>query len=298
MSPDAYLHRIEDGRAIFMPMDRAAYHRSIFLDRRIQAAGADETSGPLENAPVQPTAFIFHLAHCGSTLLARALDRLDGNLVLREPLALRQAALDGGIALDRVLGSLSRRYRPGLMTLIKANVPVNFILPRLIAAVPDMRALFLHMPLEKWLAAVLRSPQHRNWVHQVSAAVGLPPLPDDSAAAGQLWLAQTDTFRAAMASLPASVSLDAVDFFDRPGRALLSSAAALGVEMTEDESAQIAGGPLFTHDAKRPAYAFDNAARKRREIGTRTAIAGEIATAKKWIEARGADVSPLPRAAM
>jgi len=37
-SPDHYLHSFDAERAIFVPMDRSAYHRSIFLDARISAA--------------------------------------------------------------------------------------------------------------------------------------------------------------------------------------------------------------------------------------------------------------------
>jgi len=38
-SPDHYLHSFEGDAAVFVPMDRAAYHRSIFLDGRISPAG-------------------------------------------------------------------------------------------------------------------------------------------------------------------------------------------------------------------------------------------------------------------
>jgi hypothetical protein len=296
MGPDAYLHHVEGGQGVFVPMDRAAYHRSIFLDHRIQAAGPGEALAPLRAAPVQPISFIFHVAHCGSTLLARALDRGEGNLVLREPLALRQAALDDNVPLERVLASLSRRYHGDLPTLIKANVPVNFALPRIVAAVPAMRALFLHMRLESWLTAVLRSAQHRNWVHQVSALLGLPVRLSDAEAGAQLWLAQTDAFRAAMVLLPESVSLDADKFFAEPATMIMASGAALNIEMPESQAAQIATGPLYTHDAKRPANAFDNVERVNRAKQTQAAIAGEVGTAREWIEARGGDISPLPRA--
>ena len=136
-SPDHYLHSFEGDAALFMPMDRAAYHRSIFLDGRISPAAnrIDEAPGRrrLTDAVRQaaPTGWIFHVAHCGSTLLARALDRPSANLVLREPLALRQLALaadPGRLALT--LAMLSKRYRDDLPTIVKANVPVNFLLPR------------------------------------------------------------------------------------------------------------------------------------------------------------------------
>lgn len=41
----------------------------------------------------QSTTWIFQMAHCGSTLLARALDDPGASLVLREPLSLRQTAV-------------------------------------------------------------------------------------------------------------------------------------------------------------------------------------------------------------
>jgi len=123
----------------------------------------------------------------------------------------------------------------------------------------------------------------------------LPAQVSDAAAGAQLWLAQTNAFRAAMASLPESVSLDADRFFAEPQKAIAASAAALNVEMPDQEAARIAAGSLFMHDAKRPANAFDNVARVRRASETQAAIAGEISAARKWIETRGGDTSPLPR---
>ena len=98
-SPDHYLHSFEGDATIFVPMDREAYRRSIFLDRRISPPSTRSMQLPAgtlighSSAPKQ-TGWIFHVAHCGSTLLARALDQAQGNLVLREPLALRQVAIE------------------------------------------------------------------------------------------------------------------------------------------------------------------------------------------------------------
>ena len=96
-SPDHYLHSFEGDAAVFVPMDREAYRRSIFLDGRTRPAANRSMRLPAGALvePVrrpEPTGSIFHVAHCGSTLLARALDRPSTNLVLREPLALRQLA--------------------------------------------------------------------------------------------------------------------------------------------------------------------------------------------------------------
>src|ERR1044072_6989935 len=90
-SPDHYLHSFEGDSALFMPMDRAAYHRSIFLDGRISPVANRSMRvpvAPLAEAarPPAPTGWIFHVAHCVSTLLARALDSPAANLVLSDPL--------------------------------------------------------------------------------------------------------------------------------------------------------------------------------------------------------------------
>ena len=65
-SPDHYLHSFEGDQAVFVPMDRAAYARSIFLDQRIQPAGkgamrvpAGVLAGAAAGRRVLPTAWIF-----------------------------------------------------------------------------------------------------------------------------------------------------------------------------------------------------------------------------------------------
>jgi len=132
-SPDHHLFAFEGDRAIFRTMDRDAYHRSIFLDHRIAAVNNEEVRLPVEtltafrerNGIAAPrTAWIFHVAHCGSTLLARALDRPDGNLVLREPRPLRQLGLTRGAAGEAWRARLAlaaalagRRYRADAATI-------------------------------------------------------------------------------------------------------------------------------------------------------------------------------------
>ena len=76
-SPDRYLYEFAGDDAVIVPMDRAAYRRSIFLDARISPASEAAEMVPVSAlaAPAGPgPAWIFHVAHCGSTLLARALD--------------------------------------------------------------------------------------------------------------------------------------------------------------------------------------------------------------------------------
>jgi len=295
-SPDHYLHSFDGDAAVFVPMDRAAYHRSIFLDRRISPA-RDGVMGVAAGALAgkggkpAPAAWIFHVAHCGSTLLARALDQPSTNLVLREPLALRQLALaPDPERLAVTLKMLSKRYRADAPSIVKANVPVNFLLPDLVASDPNARAIFLHYGLRNYLLAILRNDKHRAWVRnvtgQLKAYLGdLSALPDAECAAA-LWLAQMRAFAAAIAALPNARSLDAEDFFAAPREFVALAAGHLDVPMTGEEIQALVDGPLFSTYSKNPELPFDNAARVARRAELEDILAPELEQAQAWIAAR------------
>ncbi|HEX8448164.1 MAG TPA: hypothetical protein VF652_01115 [Allosphingosinicella sp.] len=296
-SPDHYLHSFEGGAAVFIPMDRDSYHRSIFLDGRISPAAAREMKVPANaltgpGREPAPTGWIFHVAHCGSTLLARALDRPSTNLVLREPLALRQVALapdPGRLALTTAM--LSKRYRAELPTIVKANVPVNFLLPDLAAIDPGASAIFLYATLPDYLLAILRSDNHRDWLRRVTAQLAaflgdLSALSDAERCAA-LWLAQVRAFEAAIARMPNARTLDAEVFFAKPGPVLQAAAEALGVPMSETEAAEIVSGPLFATYSKNPDQPFNNAARLERRSALEGPLAEELEQARRWVEAAG-----------
>jgi hypothetical protein len=296
-SPDHYLHSFEGDTALFMPMDREAYHRSIFLDGRISPAAervmripVGALTGRIPQAA--RTAWIFHIAHCGSTLLARALDRLTTNLVLREPLALRQVALQpepNRIAL--VAAMISKRYAADLPTVVKANVPVNFLLGDLIKIDPEADAIFLYSHLRDYLLAILRSENHRTWLRSVTKQLGryLGDLSSSSDAerAATLWLAQMRAYEKAVARMPNSRSLEAELFFAEPGRMLSFAADRLGVPMREEEVGEIVESSLFSTYAKNPDVKFDNDARLERRKTLESSLSAELDEAQSWVERNG-----------
>jgi hypothetical protein len=295
-SPDHYLHSFEGDAALFVPMDRAAYHRSIFLDGRISPAADGAMRLPFgtlagKGGRPAPKAWIFHVAHCGSTLLARALDQPSTNLVLREPLALRQLALaPNAERLAVTLAMLSKRYGADRPTIVKANVPVNFLLPELVASDPNARAIFLHLGLRDYLLAILRNDKHRAWVRNVTGQLkpylgDLSALPDAECAAA-LWLAQMRAFAAAIAALPNARALDAEDFFAAPRDFVELAAGHLEMPMTGEEIRALVDGPLFSTYSKNPELPFDNAARVARRAELEDAIAPELEQAQSWIAAR------------
>ncbi len=297
-SPDHYLHSFDGGDALFVPMDRAAYHRSIFLDHRIAAAAPGSMRLPLSAVAghvgsSRATGWIFHVAHCGSTLLARALDTPATNMVLREPLSLRQLAIGrpAGAILPLALNMVGKRYLADRPTIVKANVPVNFLLPDIAAHQPMARAIMLVLSLPDYARAILRTGPHRDWAKRVSSQLAphigdLSGLPDAERVAA-LWLAQMRAFATALVAMPQARTLDAEHFYAEPGRTLAAAAAHLHVPLDAAAISAITGGPLFTTYSKDPAQPFDNAARLARLAEMDSDLTEEIARAKAWAAARG-----------
>jgi hypothetical protein len=298
-SPNHYLHSFEGNTAIFVPMDRAAYHRSIFLDGRISpAVGApirvavSELIGGAKQPA--PTSWIFHVAHCGSTLLARALDKLESNLVLREPFALRQLALaPNEERLAIVMAMASKRYRADLPTIVKANVPINFLLPELVGFDAQAHAIILHLCLRDYLLATLRNDANREWLRRVTAQLA-PYLGDlschsDAERCAALWMAQMEAFSNAIARLQNARSLDAEAFFATPGSILKLAAKHLGVPTTDQQIDAIVTGPLFRTYSKNPQLQFSNEMRLTRRSELEKTIAAELEQAQSWVEKRGGE---------
>jgi hypothetical protein len=178
---------------------------------------------------------------------------------------------------------------------VKANVPVNFILPDIVAADADAHAIFLHCGLRDYLFAVLRSDGHRNWVRQVTdqfaARLGDMAGLSDAERAAALWLGQLRTFADAMPQMPNARSLDSEIFFGSPRPVLAGAAAHLGVSMTDQVVDQTVTGPLFSTSAKNPSLAFDNAQRLTRRASLEEALAPELDQAQIWIDQAGGGIT-------
>jgi hypothetical protein len=300
-SPNHYLHSFDRDVAVFVPMNRAAYHRSIFLDARISPAEDGALRVPVGSligaTPVPaPTSWIMHVAHCGSTLLARALDDTNANLVLREPQALRQLAFappDTRLGLTAAM--LSKRYHPDMPTIVKGNVPTNFLLPRIAAKDPAARMIFMHLTLRDYMLAILRSDNHRIWLRnvttQLAGHIGVMSPASDAERGAALWLAQMQIYADAAKVLPNARSLDAEIFFAEPRDVMLAAATHLVVPMTPTEIEARVAGPLFTTYSKNPSLSFGNAERLARRRGIELDLASELDAGERWIAQRETDAS-------
>ncbi len=322
-NPDYYLFGWENGDALFLNMNRDAYARSIFFDDRI--APLNENVVRVALAPLLAAVsqmpivtprigWIFHMAHTGSTLLSRALDRPGNNLVIREPVTLRVLGLEAGALLQGTSPSehwssllnlaikmLDRRYAKDEALIVKANVPVNVIVSDLLAKSPHPRALLLHFGLDDYLIAVLRSANHRKWVDYIFSELQLGghfetvPFGDLQIAekAAALWLFQIRKYADVLAASPGVRSLDANILFDEPLLCLKAASDYFDCPVRDDEARAIVSGNTFSTYSKNPNAVFDNAHRKARAADTRVLLADEIKVARRYVETRLAN-SLLP----
>ena len=163
-------------RVLWVRMDAAQRERAAFLDDRALPADVEGTWAPLDAWPASmgdaPCDAIFHIGHCGSTLLSRVLGTWPGVQALREPMALRtlaaqwpgRGAMDAWLsteALDRVFDatwSALSRTADGGRTLVKATSSCNALIAPLLMRRPTSRVVLLDMPLRAYLATLLKSP--------------------------------------------------------------------------------------------------------------------------------------------
>ena len=173
-------------------VDEAVYRDAGFLDQRLNLDGKLQAIwAPLEqvlaNHRAVPSApesarFIFHVGHCGSTLLSRLLTEHPGLLPLREPLSLRSLAEQERLLhtpeaaitrtewqslMELLLRLLSRTYLDDQRALIKPSSNCNNLMAPSLASAPGHKAIFLYLNLRSYLASVLR-PQSRGALHAFS----------------------------------------------------------------------------------------------------------------------------------
>lgn len=316
-NPDFYLFGFENEHAVFVRMNRDCYAQSIFFDGRIVTLDDNAFRVPVAQlsaeiskakSPLPHIGWIFHMAHTGSTLLARALDRPGNTLVIREPTTLRALGVEVGASangtkvserLGVALAMLDRRYSDNETMLVKANVPVNCIIPDILAGSLKPKALLLHFGFEDYLVAILRSPNHRKWVENIHSELRLGEhsrigeLQELEVAqkAATLWLFQIKVYADVLAEYPDVCSLDANFLFNEPTRCLKAASEYFDCPVNEEEARWIASGDLFSTYSKNPNAAFDNAHRKRRVAETRATMAGEISSARRWLESRIAETA-------
>jgi hypothetical protein len=318
-NPDILFQDVDtvNRRGLLVKLDEAGYRQASFLDNR---AFRKETLGvwmPLprildqleRTQPGMSVHAIFHVSHCGSTLVSRLVAELPGCLPVREPLLLLALAQirreDPALArLDeatwnRLFGAMllhySRGYRADERTVLKATSACGNLLAPLLQRSPDSKALLMHTDLKTWLTVMLRNEDVRHngrfyapsWLSDLRTLTGRADLRLSALADAEMfavnWLGAMLHFERAVAAHGARVQrLDFEDLLADPAGGLAGVGGFFGFDAAR--AAEITSGPLMTRYAKNPDTRYDKAARQRQLQETRAKSGDEIAAGMKFAE--------------
>lgn len=170
-------------RALLLPVNEETYRSSVFMDERLNAPKEPNRIVPLwtldKDRPQQMPApvYLFHVGHCGSTLLSRVLQMVTRWLPLREPVPLRsisQLVREKGDPLETVspddcdhildlsLSIYSRVFPHNPRALIKPTSSCCNLIEAVLGQNPESKAVFLYLNLDSFLATLLRSDLRRQ----------------------------------------------------------------------------------------------------------------------------------------
>ncbi|MGI9264015.1 MAG: hypothetical protein ACR2QU_03735 [Gammaproteobacteria bacterium] len=324
-SPELFLRDIDPGRnaAILSPMSEDSYRRSSFLDSRLVRDGERDIVVPVDALIriLEETAdserhsnYIFHVGHCGSTLLSRLLGELDQFHALREPAVLMglsrsfRALDESGFEMTRerwktlfdlAVALLSRTWRADQTALVKATSHAGNLIPGLMNQTGREKALFLYTDIETYLVTMLRShTRNENRLYakefRIREFASLAPsrsrdiddYPDDRIAA-LTWLLHTREIDLACADPELASRVLVMSFEDYladPPRHLSRVCQFMGVAVEDEALQALLFGPTATSHAKLPDADFDAAKRTSELDVARKKSSQEIDAGLAWAQ--------------
>lgn len=319
-NPDSLWQELDlvNRRGLVVKFDEEGYRRASFLDHRAFIRDTQAVWLPLDRLlretaalPPQPAPHgIFHVSHCGSTLLSRLLAELPGTLPVREPLvplALAverrnldrpESRLDGdgwNTLFDAALRLISRTYRPGQRAVIKFTSACSNLAAPMLQSNGESKALLLHTDLETWLTVMLRNENVRengrfyaqDWLKDIYALTGRRDLRlaalSDAQQFAVNWLTGMLHFERLSLQYPLRARrCDFELFLADPAAGLKDVGGFFGLDSAG--AGAIAAGPLLRSYAKNPAKPFDRMARDRELKDAQQRVGAEIRAGMQFAE--------------
>lgn len=300
----------------FAYLPRDAQRAITFLDPRFIERSAESGSVQIAQLPAGairdnagPLQFIFHTGFCCSTLLTRALDIPGISMGLKEPAVLASFAdywsnsrrnVGAFEALSATVDLLSRPLTPGETQVVKPSTIVNHIMPQLLHARQDAKAILLYSSLDSFLRAIARrGVEGRIFARQMFRQFApVNPLDsghsDDDAilfsdlqVAAQAWLMQISF----MDQITKRFGVDRIRVLDAgtlladPARTLKQVGAFFDMNLTLERAQQVASSGIFREHAKELGRPFDAAAQKAQYDEAGATHREELLMAKDWARA-------------
>ena len=209
--------------------------------------------------------FIFHTAFCRSTLLVRALNIPGRSIGLSEPPIIADLVAGGEAAgpfIAPLLGLLARPRQPGEAVFVKPTNHANRLIPKLLDAAPNARAILMTNPVEPFLRSVRkRGLMGHRWGRKLFLELqgyagmdfGMPPeetfAMTDLQAAGAAWLLNQRYFAQLAASRFGERMriLDGETFNARRDETIAAVFAFCGIAASEAERARSSANAFATH---------------------------------------------------
>ena len=314
-------------KLLLVPVSELLYREVNFLDdREIPLDGLIEL--PLDRvirmskairAPRNPVHCIYHIAFCGSTLIARCLDQLPGTLVLKEPLPFHEMACEKRLAassgqdcavwrrsFDLLMTLLGRTFHHGQAVIVKPTDASTNLIGDVLARNEQSRAIFLHVGLEEFLIAMLPDETRMGFVRDRLAELGAyfpdKPLfrkqgwrklaaPEQAAC---LWFLHMSLYSGYVAMNPEAEcrALDLNRFLQAPEHTLNSLARYFGIHVTLQQVRYAITASLGVHSKdQKLAYTARQRASRQREIAC--SYRSEIRLGQCWA-ARQLEQEGLP----
>lgn len=304
-------------RVLLLKVAEPFYNDTAFLDQR---AGLSQLPGAwlsladlrqrLSGARPRPLGFIFHIGHCGSTLLSRAIGLLENFFSLREPLPLRdlanfwaerrapwstvsEAELFEMFDLLRMLWG--RTPGTGQLAIVKATSFCSSLAPVWLKYYRADKALLLAMAPEKYIAAMLGAPAYlsdikgsaRTRMAALMEATGAALQPLHSMSPGQIaamsYTASLLPMELAACDTKQAMRIDFDQYLADPDSGLLRMSAHLGFAVDTGSIAAALRSPVLAHYSKATEFMFSEADRAQRLDASRRFNRVEIGAGLEWI---------------
>ncbi len=269
-----------DDTVLLVELAAEVLHEHSFLDDRIFHPDMPFEWVPwkaLEEAaatlPDRAPGYLFHIGHCGSTLISRLVAEASGTQALREPLPLRFLALNrvevmadylDASETARRLAILERSWARGAAA---TTVKATSLCTNLIATVNSVSPLaFIWQSAETHLAVILAGENAmqdlagfgRNRYARLAALTdGLPNIEDMSIGelAGMTWLAEIATAQHELGKRDA-LRIDFDAFLADPASTLAKVCTGLGLDTSEERCDATVVGPIMGSYSKAPEYKY------------------------------------------
>jgi len=320
--PDVHVQKFDLVRdlALLIQFDANAYRTASFLDDRVlrpTTKGAWVPLGRVIEASravqsLRPVHFIFHTGHVGSTLLSRLLDETNTVLSLREPSTLRllaevhdvlnkpESLLNAAsfdVLIDAFLRLWGRSYGETKSVVVKATSSAGRLAPALLARQTSMRAIYLNLRAEPYLATLLagqnspldlkgHGPERMRRLQSFGVT---PPSAFHQMSLGETaalsWL--VETWSQANAMKAGGGRVIGVDF-DRLLANITDEIARvvqhLGVPHDPQFASRMPQSPTLTRYAKAPEHAYTPQLRAQILADARTRHRDEISKGMSWLQ--------------